>query len=397
MNCKLLNPPPISLRHFYAGIFQNKRISDRRELILFYAGIFLLKRINFDNMQRIHKLDGLRGLFALFVVLFHFNINNAPSALVNNFFVRTSFIFVDFFFILSGYVITLTYHEKINTGKAFFQFLLKRFIRLYPLLLFSTLMYWYFVHPFFNQLNIKLALDTLFLTNSTPIFGSAIGMNYPSWSISSEMISYIAFGICSLIAIHKKKTYLITAITIGCFAVLAYQQNYFQTGSFGFIRGLACFNLGYIIYVLANRKINISKYYEWLIPLAVLFIMFLLYHSSTINPTLSLLIQFLIPIVFACSIFMLINTNGFISKLLATTPLQFLGKISYSVYLNQALVIGFMIPKLFKWIKLPNGDFKKIICVLIVLAILVVYSWLTHFFIEQQLGKRIAKFTSKKN
>ena len=117
--------------------------------------------------------------------------------------------------------------------------------------------------------------------------------------------------------------------------------------------------------------------------------MFLLYHSSTINPTLSLLIQFLIPIVFACSIFMLINTNGFISKLLATTPLQFLGKISYSVYLNQALVIGFMIPKLFKWIKLPNGDFKKIICVLIVLAILVVYSWLTHFFIEQQLGKKL--------
>ncbi len=348
-------------------------------------------------MQRIHKLDGLRGLFALFVVLFHFNINNAPSALVNNFFVRTSFIFVDFFFILSGYVITLTYHEKIISGNTFFQFLLKRFIRLYPLLLFSTLMYWYFVHPFFDEKNIKLALDTLLLTNSTPILGSGIGMNYPSWSISSEMISYIAFGICSLIAIRKKKTYLILAITIACFGILAYQQNYFQTGSFGFIRGLACFNLGYIIFVLSNRKINISKYYEWLIPLTVLFIMFLLYHLSSINTTLNLLIQFLIPIVFACSIFILIKTNGFISKLLATSPLQFLGKISYSVYLNQALIIGFMIPKLFKWIKMPNSDFKKIICILIVLTILVFYSWLTQQLIEQKLGKKLAKYTSNKS
>jgi len=372
-------------------------MAEHREAYPFYAGIFLLKRIKFDPMQRIHKLDGLRGLFALFVVLFHFNINNAPSALVNNFFVRTSYIFVDFFFILSGYVITLTYNEKINSGKAFYQFLLKRFIRLYPLLLFSTLMYWYLVHPIFNELNIKLALDTLLLTNSTPILGSEIGMNYPSWSISSEMISYIAFGICSLIAIHKKKTYLISVITIVCFGLLAYQQNYFQTGSFGFIRGLACFNLGYIIYVLANKNINISKYYEWLIPIAVILITFLLYHSSSINTTLNLLIQFLIPIVFACSIFILIKTNGVISKLLATSPLQFLGKISYSVYLNQAMVIGFMIPKLFKWIKLPNSDFKKIICMLIVLVILVVYSWLTQFFIEQKLGKRLSKFTSTKS
>jgi len=348
-------------------------------------------------MPRIHKLDGLRGLFALFVVLFHFNINNAPAALVNNFFVRESFIFVDFFFILSGYVITFTYKEKINSSKTFFQFLLKRFIRLYPLLLFSTLMYWYFVHPFFNEPNIKLALDTLFLTNSTPILGSAIGMNYPSWSISSEMISYLVFGVCSLIAINKKKNHLIIAVTIACFGFLAYQQNYFQTGSWGFIRGLACFNLGYLIHLLATKNIKIPDYFEGVTMIMISAMMYFLYHLTIRNTLVLTCIHFLVPIVFTFSIFVLIKTDGIISKLLQTPPLQFLGKISYSLYLNQALVIGFAIPKLYKWIKMPNEDFKKIICILILLTILVVYAWLTQLLIEQKLGKKISNYLNHKN
>lgn len=348
-------------------------------------------------MPRIHKLDGLRGLFALFVVLFHFNVNNAPASLVNNFFVRESFIFVDFFFILSGYVITITYNDRINSGKSFLQFLKKRFIRLYPMLLFSTCMYWYFVRPFADKHHIFLALDTLFLTNSTPILGTTIGMNYPSWSISSEMISYFAFGICSLLAIRKNKDHLIIAINLACFGFLLYQQNYFQTGTWGFIRGLACFNLGYLIHLLATKKIKIHDYFEGVILIMILGIMYFQYHTTFKNNFALTCTQFLVPIIFAFSIFVLIKTEGIISKILQTLPLQFLGKISYSLYLNQALVIGFAIPKLYKWINLPNEDLKKIICVLIILTILVVYSWLTQLIIEQKSGKRLSKLTNTKS
>jgi peptidoglycan/LPS O-acetylase OafA/YrhL len=348
-------------------------------------------------MPRIHKLDGLRGLFALFVVLFHFNINNAPATLVNNFFVRQSFIFVDFFFILSGYVITITYNDRINSSKSFLQFLKKRFIRLYPMLLFSTGMYWYFVRPFSDKHHIFLALDTLLLTNSTPILGTTIGMNYPSWSISSEMISYLIFGVCSLIAINKKKNHLIIAITIACFGFLLYQQNYFQTGSWGFIRGLACFNLGYLIHMLATKNIKLHDYLEGFIMIIISAMMYFLYHLKIKNTLVLTCIHFLVPILFAFSIFVLIKSDGIISRILQATPLQFLGKISYSLYLNQALVIGFMIPKLFKWINMPNEDLKKIICVLIILTILVAYSWLTQLLIEQKLGKRLSKLMNTKS
>ena len=343
-------------------------------------------------MQRINKLDGLRGLFALFVVLFHFNINNAPAALVNNFFVRESYIFVDFFFILSGYVISLSYADSLTNLKSFRKFLLKRFIRLYPLLLFSTFMYWYFVHPFLDTTNIHLALDTLLLTNATPLLGTGIGMNYPSWSISSEMISYIVFGICSFIAIHKKKTILMAIITLGCFAFLIGQQNYFLTGTYGFIRGLACFNLGYFIYRFSNKNLKIPNALEWFISICIIILMYLHFTLTIKNPILNIALQFLIPITFATCIFILIKTNGLLSQMLQTRPLLFLGKISYSVYLNHAFVIGFGIPKLYKLIKIVDADTKKGVCLMILLFSLLVYSWATQYFIEQQLGKKLRSY-----
>lgn len=338
-------------------------------------------------MNRINKLDGLRGLFALFVVLFHFNRNNAPQFIVNNFFVRESYIFVDFFFILSGYVITLTYNDRLNKMKDLWPFLKKRLIRLYPLLLFSTLMYWGFVHPQLNNRNILLALDTLLLTNATPILGSGIGMNYPSWSISSEMISYLVFGLSSIIAIQKRNPSIIGCITFSCFLILAFQQNYFQTGEFGFLRGLACFNLGYFIYFVTDKKINIPNALEWMIPLLIVALMYFYNHATLTSSIQMVLIQFLIPLTFATSIYLLIKTNGLLSGFLQTKPLLFLGKISYSVYLNHAFVIGFFIPKLFKWIQISNGEIKKTMSISILLLILIGYSWGTQYFIENKLGK----------
>ncbi len=343
-------------------------------------------------MNRIHKLDGLRGLFALFVVLFHFNKHNAPQFIVENFFVRESYIFVDFFFILSGYVISLSYDQRLASIDQFIIFFKKRFIRLYPLLLFSTSMYWYFVHPSFNHRNILLALDTLLLTNATPILSSNIGMNYPSWSISSEMISYLIFGLCSMLAIQKRKPMLLALLTLGCFILLAMQENYFQTGSFGFIRGIACFNLGYFVFRAANNKVKLPNYAEWLVILGLLVLMDFHYTATLEEKAFIVLLQFLIPISFAIFILVLLKTNGWLSQILQTRPIIFLGKISYSVYLNHAFIIGFLIPKLFKYIEWTNGESKKAVSIGVLFIVLILYSWTTQYFIENKFSKKLASF-----
>jgi peptidoglycan/LPS O-acetylase OafA/YrhL len=343
-------------------------------------------------MKRIYKLDGLRGLFALFVVLFHLNKNNAPGWLVESFFVRESHIFVDFFFILSGFVISTSYDNKIQTARNLLNFIVKRLIRLYPLLLFSTGMYWYFVHPQLNPKNVLLALDTILLTNATPILGSSLGMNYPSWSISSEMISYLVFGICSLIALQNKKHWLIATITFFGISFLAYQGNYFVNGDYGFIRGLICFNLGYFIYVFSKRDFKLPNSIEWLSIIAILSLMYY-YHQLVLSNTPYLfLIQLAFPLLFMSCILIFTKTNGMWSRIAQTRPLLFLGKLSYSVYLNHAFVIGYFIPKLFRWISIPNNDVKKTTCLILLLILLLAYSWCTHNIIEMKLGKRLNNF-----
>jgi len=117
--------------------------------------------------------------------------------------------------------------------------------------------------------------------------------------------------------------------------------------------------------------------------------MYLLYHNNSKNITVILSIQFLVPITFAIAIFILTKTNGTISHILSTSPLQFLGKISYSVYLNQAFIIGFGIPKLYKWIHLDYGVLQQTTCVVLLVLILIIYSWATQYVIESKLGKKL--------
>jgi peptidoglycan/LPS O-acetylase OafA/YrhL len=173
------------------------------------------------------------------------------------------------------------------------------------------------------------------------------------------MISYLLFGLCSVMAIQKRRPILLGLLTLGCFVLLATQQNYFQTGSFGFVRGLACFNLGYFVYRAASNKLYLPNQAEWLVLLGITGLMYYHYTATLAQPFLMVLLQFLIPIAFATCIFVLLKTNGYLSQLLQTRPFIFLGKISYSVYLNHAFVIGFLIPKLFKWIQFANGEIKK--------------------------------------
>lgn len=71
-------------------------------------------------MKRFLALDGFRGLGVLFVVIFHTHVLNSFTK--HDFF-RNSYLFVEFFFVLSGFVLYYTYGQK--------DFKLKRFKRFY--------------------------------------------------------------------------------------------------------------------------------------------------------------------------------------------------------------------------------------------------------------------------
>lgn len=55
-------------------------------------------------------LDALRGIFATMIVFYHMQ---EYSIVVNNFFINKSLVFVDYFFVLSGFVIYHNYQDRI--------------------------------------------------------------------------------------------------------------------------------------------------------------------------------------------------------------------------------------------------------------------------------------------
>jgi len=83
--------------------------------------------------ERFAILDGMRGLAALAVITDH-----VPSELMTSL-LPGRYLAVDFFFVLSGFVLAHVYGERLRNGMSFFAFMRVRAIRLWPLYLVGTL------------------------------------------------------------------------------------------------------------------------------------------------------------------------------------------------------------------------------------------------------------------
>jgi|ERR1019366_9100173 peptidoglycan/LPS O-acetylase OafA/YrhL len=80
------------------------------------------------SKHRFHVLDGMRGIAAIAVMIYHYYWGLHLRCLKN------PFLAVDFFFILSGFVIFHAYGEKLRNGLHASEYLARRVGRLYPML-----------------------------------------------------------------------------------------------------------------------------------------------------------------------------------------------------------------------------------------------------------------------
>lgn len=136
-------------------------------------------------------LDGLRGLAAIAVVIFHRRwFFDAPI-------VDHAFLAVDFFFILSGFVIGFAYEDRLRAGKmTFAQFVRVRVVRLWPLIVIGALLgTWAAVAHALDEhwtggvAKALLALPlAILLLPAPPVLASQpFAINQPSWSLMYEM------------------------------------------------------------------------------------------------------------------------------------------------------------------------------------------------------------------
>ena len=124
------------------------------------------------NKKRIYELDGLRGVAALAVVFYHyttrFSIKFNSDIISNVINFKYGHYGVQLFFVISGFVIFMSI-EKVKSP---FEFLYKRFVRLYPTFWMSLFLTFFFLF-FFGPDLIKPKYSQLFvnLTMVPKIFG----------------------------------------------------------------------------------------------------------------------------------------------------------------------------------------------------------------------------------
>ena len=142
-------------------------------------------------------LDLLRGLAAIAVVALH--IGDMVSVRL----VQGGYLAVDFFFVLSGYVIARAYDGRLAGTMTFGRFTLMRLVRLYPLFLagaslglFKTLAQTY-LHARFSLEGGPLMLATisnfLMLPYLLP-YPSIFPLNAPAWSLSLELLVNVLYA-----------------------------------------------------------------------------------------------------------------------------------------------------------------------------------------------------------
>ena len=159
--------------------------------------------------MRISSLTGLRGVAAVSVLLYHIPHNPAFEAFRLPLFSR-AYLAVDLFFILSGFVISFGYHDRVvnHPGwSSYIDFLVNRMARVWPLHLIVTLVFMarIVLNISGNQaiaLDAPNILSNLLMVQSWGWGTEPIAGN--SWSVSTEVAAYLIYPLIAIIAYRKE-------------------------------------------------------------------------------------------------------------------------------------------------------------------------------------------------
>ena len=148
-------------------------------------------------------LNGMRGLAAFVIVIFHF-----MEIIITDFsriYIAHGFLAVDFFFVLSGFVVAYAYDNRI-AGMGLKTFIKLRLIRLQPLVVIGSILglLTFLFDPYSNLYAVYGFKETamLFITSVFMIpypvvserYFNLFNLNAPSWSLFWEYVANLAYA-----------------------------------------------------------------------------------------------------------------------------------------------------------------------------------------------------------
>ncbi|HUR87852.1 MAG TPA: acyltransferase [Ramlibacter sp.] len=320
------------------------------------------------NGIRFEALDGWRGVCACLVVLFHFH---GHSPVYSSGLVRNSYLFVDFFFVLSGFVIAWNYANKLDSWPGVRRFLILRLGRVYPLHVFMLLCFvaWETLRlamhaegTFTGPFAAPGVITNLLLVQSMGVH-DGLTWNGPSWSISTEWWSYVLFAlVCAWLGM-RNGLLLATAIAAPLLLLHLSKSGMDTTYDWGYIRCVFGFALGvacYRIYALvAPFARSPGKGMMTFVECAIVVSVVAFVSAAGTSP-----MSFMAPFVFAAAVLIFAAEGGLVSRVFHSRPLKWLGMVSYSIYLTHfffVLILPSIINRLLHddlWtaMRLPDGQ-----------------------------------------
>ncbi|MBO4437890.1 MAG: acyltransferase [Spirochaetaceae bacterium] len=368
-----------------------------------------------ENKAYYYRLDIYRLIFTIFVVTLHFE--HFYKTLPKIYHLSCSlYRAVDFFFLLSGFLLYKSFRSQRYTNSLDFTFAKAK--RLLPINFVVIIFTCFFMHftliknltDFFNlmkgfiQHTISALPNILFLQEFIPVFENFCGGDYfaPLWYISAMMVCcFIWFWY--LAAAHQKygenfKAYglcLVVSIIIFAFVFNEYGHINIAQGFVpkinipaGFLRGLADMGLG-IFCANFSIKVNNKKLLVLLkILFPVLLFVLILYAAETT-------IDFVFIILCAFALIFEFSIEETPCKLVQSLC-RFAGKASIPIYFSHAFVLIIVFtPVIQKWESLSsNFLLDMLVRTALVAAVSFIFYWLAKLF-EKPFNRFCSCFVSK--
>jgi peptidoglycan/LPS O-acetylase OafA/YrhL len=352
-----------------------------------------------ENTLKLYGLDELRGLAAIMVLIYHLyqsffrGIPNYNDEGIQTFPKTFLPIFnslnelnagVNLFFVLSGFLIHYLYSKKLFDSKQSLLFLKKRFLRIVPPYYFSILIT-VIGGLIIGYLTISvkdLASHLLFINNFSAETAFTIQAVY--WSIAIEVQFYILYNLYKYLSDklnyeHKLLWFFIIMFSIS----IIYKLLLLTTGQhYAALRWETLYNvllrfpewlIGAIFYQYGDRILQLKNK-------IILIILFLI--SNLVFNHYFIYHLFVSDILYALAFGLLIWV--LIERRIQIYFFQFLGRISYSMYLNHFLIYSIWDVAIIKLLNLPRvASWERLLTMSTGLIVSIIGSYILYKLIEE--------------
>ena len=373
-----------------------------------------------DTKAHYDLLDGLRGVAALMVIWYHVFEGYAFAGGGNIETLNHGYLAVDFFFILSGFVIGYAYDDRWGKSLTMKDFFKRRLIRLHPMVVMGAVLgaitfciqgcvQWDGTHVAISMIMLSL-LCTIFFIPAMPGVGYEVRgngemfpLNGPCWSLFFEYIGNILYALFIRRLSNKALTVFVVLLGVALAAFAVFNVSTYGNIGVGWtldgvnflggsLRMLFPFSLG----MLMSRNFKPMKVRGafWICTVALI-ALFAVPYLEGMEPLCMNGVYEAFCVIVAFPIILWIGASGTTTDVQSTKIFKFLGDISYPVY-----VIHYPLMYLFYAWLIENklytlGETWHVAVCVFVLSIVLAYLCLKLY--DEPIRKYLAKrFLSKK-